>query len=114
MLLLLNAEVIVDNGVLRTAADVGLNRIWVGIYCGAKMGGWVYKLERCEPEEEEEQELQRLREREGGGVLPRLIQAKVGSGRRELGEIVKKKNDMAQSCRKNSGRERVKKKKSHP
>lgn len=43
-----NAEVIVDNGVLSTAADAGLSRIWVEIYSGGKMGGRVEKLERCE------------------------------------------------------------------
>lgn len=32
LLRLPNAEVIVDNGVLRTAADVGLSGIWVEIY----------------------------------------------------------------------------------
>lgn len=42
-----NAEVIVDNGVFRTAADVGLSRIWVEIYGGGKMGGRAEKLERC-------------------------------------------------------------------
>lgn len=41
-----NAVVIVDNEVLRTAADAGLSRIWVEIYCGGKMGEWVKKLER--------------------------------------------------------------------
>lgn len=47
VLCLPNAEVIVDNGVLRTAADAGLSRIWVEIYSGGKMGGRVEKLERC-------------------------------------------------------------------
>lgn len=47
MLCLPNAEVIVDNGVLRTAADAGLSRIWAEIYSGGKMGGRVEKLERC-------------------------------------------------------------------
>lgn len=45
-----NAEVIVDNGVLRTAADAGLSRIWVEIYGGGKMGGRVEKLERFKRE----------------------------------------------------------------
>lgn len=45
-----NAEVIVDNGVFRTAADAGLSRIWVEIYGGGKMGGRAEKLERCEHE----------------------------------------------------------------
>lgn len=41
MLQLPNARVIVDNGVLRTAADAGLSRIWVEIYSGEKMAeGW--------------------------------------------------------------------------
>lgn len=55
-----NAEVIVDNGVLRTAADAGLSRIWVEIYSGGKMRGLVEKLERCEHEgvkEEVEKEM---------------------------------------------------------
>lgn len=43
MLWLPNAEVIVDNGVLRTAADAGLSRIWGEIYCGRKKGGLVEK-----------------------------------------------------------------------
>ncbi len=42
-----NAEVIVDNGVLRTAAGAGLSRIWVEIYGRGKIGGRVEKLERC-------------------------------------------------------------------
>lgn len=37
MLWLPNAEVIVDNGVLRTAADAGLSRICVEIYDGVKI-----------------------------------------------------------------------------
>lgn len=41
MLWLPNAEVIVDNGVLRTAADAGLSRIWGEIYSGGKRGGWL-------------------------------------------------------------------------
>lgn len=36
MLWLPNAEVIVDNGVLRTAADAGLSRIWGEIYSGGE------------------------------------------------------------------------------
>lgn len=47
MLWLPNAEVIVDNGVLRTAADAGLSRICVEIYDGVKIGGRLAKLERC-------------------------------------------------------------------
>lgn len=39
MLGLPNAEVIVDNGVLRTAADAGLSRIWGEIYSGGEKGG---------------------------------------------------------------------------
>lgn len=40
MLRLPNAEVIVDNGVLRTAADAGLSRIWGEIYSrGEKVDG---------------------------------------------------------------------------
>lgn len=38
-----NAEVIVDNGVLRTAADAGLSRIWGEIYSGGEKGGWLEK-----------------------------------------------------------------------
>lgn len=75
-----NAEVIVDNGVLRTAADAGLSRIWVEIYGGGKMGGRVEKLERCEREgvmEEVEEEMQRLKE----GGLSLLNTAKVRSRR---------------------------------
>lgn len=41
-----NAEVIVDNGVLRTAADAGLSRIWVEIYSEGRKGRRVEKLER--------------------------------------------------------------------
>lgn len=48
-----NAEVIVDNGVLRTAADVSLSGIWVKIYGGGKMGRRVEKLKRCEHRGEE-------------------------------------------------------------
>lgn len=59
-----NAEVIVDNGVLKTAADAGLSRIWVEIYRGGKMGGRVEKLERCRREGvKEEVEKERLGER---------------------------------------------------
>lgn len=47
-----NAEVIVDNGVLRTAADAGLSRIWVEIYSGEKMGGRVEKNGRGASERE--------------------------------------------------------------
>lgn len=43
MLWLPNAEVIVDNGVLRTAADAGLSRIWGEIYSGGEKGGWLEK-----------------------------------------------------------------------
>lgn len=58
-----NAEVIVDNGVLRTAADAGLSRIWVEIYGGGKMAGRVEKLERCEHEGEKKE----VRKDIGGG-----------------------------------------------
>ena len=60
MLWLPNAEVIVDNGVLRTAADAGLSRLWVEIYGGGKMGALVEKFERCKHEgvkEEVEKEM---------------------------------------------------------
>lgn len=100
-----NAEVIVDNGVLRTAASVGLSRIWVEIYGGGKMGGRVEKLERCKG-------VRRWKRRWlGEGGLPWLIAAKVRSRRKERGgrESKKKKEMALSSCRKSSGIERVKK-----
>lgn len=94
-----NAEVIVDNGVLRTAADAGLSRIWVEIYSGGKMGGRVEKVGEV-----------RARGSEGGGgegdvevrgergVCLGLSQKKVRSRRRGS---KKKKIEMAlSSCRK--------------
>lgn len=41
-----NAEVIVDNGVLRTAADAGLSRIWGEIYSGGEKRWMARKVVR--------------------------------------------------------------------